>query len=148
MANKNDWHKSQKRTTNSRFKPKWDKQTITWIINQVNLMVDYVHIQVQLMKDYRISARTAGNWIEMARRIMVDTNNGLSMDVAIDRDRERRNQFRRMSDRREDLSKDEVVKIKSLLGSGTAQVDIAKEFGIDTSTVSKIHTGKHHADVN
>jgi len=37
----------------------------------------------------------AALWIEMARRVHTDTRNGLSMDDALERDQERRNQMRR-----------------------------------------------------
>src|SRR5690349_8357088 len=97
MTRKNDWYKRQPRGGNKpyRFTPKWTTQTVLWIIDRLNDKEDFVDIQVKLIKDYGIGMRSAGNWIEMARRIMTDLNNGVTIGNALARDEERRNMMRR-----------------------------------------------------
>jgi len=92
---KNNWHSEQERTDTHTFRPKWTPETIEWIITQLNEMVDFVDIQYQLVKKHAISLSSAALWIEMARRVHTDMRNGLSMDDALELDKERRNQMRR-----------------------------------------------------
>jgi hypothetical protein len=91
------WSKKQLRggTKPYRFSPKWDSSTMTFIISELEKMTNFVDIQYQLVKQYGICIDTASNWIEIARRVMIDIKNGFSMDKAIARDKERRNLFRR-----------------------------------------------------
>ena len=95
MKNFNTWYKDQERTDKQTFKPKWDKEIILLIIEDLNKMVDFMDIQYRIAKSRMVSLATAGLWIEMSRRVMVDMKNGLTIDEALDRDRERRNQLRR-----------------------------------------------------
>jgi len=92
---KNNWHDKQDRTTKHTFKPKWTPEIIKWIIAQLNEMVDFVDIQYQLVKKHEISLSSAALWIEMARRVHTDMRNGLSLDDALELDKERRNQMRK-----------------------------------------------------
>jgi hypothetical protein len=94
----NTWAKDQPRTKKQTFKPKWDKNTVVEIMEQVSQMVDFVDIQFYLVKQYDISVATAALWIEMARRVMKDVDNGLSLDEALARDKERRNKMRRKTE--------------------------------------------------
>lgn len=94
----NTWAKDQPRTKRQTFKPKWDKETIIEIIEQIKQMVDFVDIQVWIVKTCDVSLATAGLWIEMARRVMVDMQNGLTYEEAMERDKERRNAMRRKGD--------------------------------------------------
>jgi len=91
----NNWHDTQDRTEKNTFKPKWTPEIIEWIISQLNEMVYFVDIQYQLVKKHAISLSSAALWIEMARRVHTDMRNGLSMDDALELDKERRNQMRR-----------------------------------------------------
>lgn len=91
----NTWAKDQPRAKKQTFKPTWDKEGVLEIIAQVRQMVDFVDIQVWIVKSYGVSLATAGLWIEMARRVMVDMDNGLTYEEAMARDKERRNQMRR-----------------------------------------------------
>lgn len=95
MTVKNTWHDKQKRNEKNLFAPKWDQKTITWMIGEIEQMTDVAEIQLTLIKDYKISLVTAYSWVEMARRIMKDLNNGLSLEDAIERDRVRRDVYRR-----------------------------------------------------
>ena len=92
---KNDWHDTQERTEKNTFKPKWTPEIIKWIIAQLGEMVDFVDIQYQLVKKFEVSLASAALWIEIARRVHTDMRNGLSMDDALELDKERRNQMRR-----------------------------------------------------
>jgi len=92
---KNDWHSEQERTDTHTFRPKWTPEIIEWIITQLIEMVDFVDIQYQLVKKHEISLSSSALWIEMARKVNTDMLNGLSMDKALERDRERRNLMRR-----------------------------------------------------
>jgi len=91
----NNWHDTQERTDTHTFKPKWTPEIIKWIIEQLNEMVDFVDIQYQLVKKHEIRLASAALWIEIARRVHIDMRNGLSMDDALELDKERRNQMRR-----------------------------------------------------
>jgi len=92
---KNNWHSEQERTDTHTFRPKWTPEIIEWIITQLNEMVDFIDIQYQLVKKHAISLASAALWIEIARRVHTDMRNGLSMNDALERDKERRNQMRR-----------------------------------------------------
>ena len=92
---KNNWHDTQERTIRQTFKPNWTPEIIEWIIVQLGEMVDFVDLQYQLVKKHEISLSSAALWIEMARRVHTDMRNGLSMDEALELDRERRNQMRK-----------------------------------------------------
>jgi hypothetical protein len=94
---KEHWSKKQPRGGSKpyRFSPKWELKTMWWIIDRLNNMVDFIDIQYRLAKDYGVSIKTAANWIEIARRVMVDMRNGLSIENALERDKERRNMLRR-----------------------------------------------------
>ena len=94
MKKFNTWHDKQDRTDRQTFKPKWTPETIEWIIEALNQMVDFIDIQYNLVKKYKISLASAALWIEMARRVHTDMRNGLDMDEALKLDRERRNQMR------------------------------------------------------
>lgn len=96
MTKTNTWYSQQKRNEKNLFVPKWNKDTIIWITAQLNEMVPFTDIQMQLIKDYGISLVSTYSWISMTRRIMKDVQNGLSLDEALERDRERRNLFRRI----------------------------------------------------
>lgn len=91
------WYNDQPRGGEKpyRFAPKWSPETIQWIIDQLSEMTDVAEIQIKLIRDYDIGARSADKWIEIARRVMVDIQNGLTIDQALERDRERRNMLRR-----------------------------------------------------
>ena len=91
----NTWAKDQPRTKKQTFKPKWDNAAIIEIIDQLKQAVDFVDTQIWLVKNYGISLASAALWIEMGRRVMVDMQNGLTLDQALERDKERRNQLRR-----------------------------------------------------
>lgn len=97
MTLQNTWHAEQKRTENNTFVPKWNRDTIVWMIEQIRQMVDFVDIQYQLAKEYKISLQNSALWVEMARRIMKDVDNGLTLDEAMERDQERRNVKRHKS---------------------------------------------------
>ena len=71
-------------------------------MEQLHQMVDFVDIQVWLVKNYDISLASAALWIEMARRVMADMQNGLTIDEALERDLERRNEMRRKGQNAED----------------------------------------------
>ena len=92
---KNNWHSEQERTDTHTFRPKWTPEIIEWIITQLIEMVDFIDIQYQLVKKHAISLASAALWIEIARRVHTDMRNGLSMNDALERDKERRNQMRR-----------------------------------------------------
>lgn len=96
MTHINTWHENQQRTEKKTFAPKWTNETLLWIIEQVKHMNDFIDIQVALVKKYKISLASAELWIEMSRRIMKDMNNGLSLEDALERDKERRNISRRV----------------------------------------------------
>lgn len=98
----NTWAKTQPRTRKQTFQPKWDKDTVFEIMEQLHQMVDFVDIQVWLVKNYDISLASAALWIEMARRVMADMQNGLTIDEALERDLERRNEMRRKGQNAED----------------------------------------------
>lgn len=137
----NTWHDDQPKNTTKRFKPLWTQDTVLWIIKEVNEMTDFVDIQYQLVKDYDISTASAGLWIEMARRVMKDMQNGLSIEDAIKRDRERRNQKRRQHKelQRTQLTEDQVIEIRKTAESKElTQAEIAEKYGIGKSTVSSI----------
>lgn len=91
----NTWAKDQPRASKQTFKPAWDKEGILEIIEQLKQAVDFVDIQVWIVKNYGVSLATAALWVEMARRVMVDMQNGLNFSQAMERDRERRNLMRR-----------------------------------------------------
>ena len=93
---KNDWYKKQATTARGTFMPKWDRKTIMDIISQLEVMHDVIDIQYGLIKKFGISIYSARLWVEMARRIMTDMHNGLNVNDAFDRDKERRNNFRRI----------------------------------------------------
>lgn len=99
MSEFNTWHDKQEKVIDSRgssvFAPKWNNDTILWIIDQLNQMVDFVDIQYALVKQYKIVPASASLWIEMSRRVMVDMQNGLTIDQALEKDKERRSLFRR-----------------------------------------------------
>lgn len=97
MTTFNTWHQNQERTSKNTFKPKWDREAVLYIIEELNRMSDFIDIQYYLVKKYTISLATAAKWIDMSRLIMVDMNNGLSYNQAIDRDRVRRNLKRKQS---------------------------------------------------
>lgn len=137
----NTWHEEQPKTTSNRFKPLWTQDTVLWIIKELNEMTDFADIQYQLVKDYSISTASACLWIEMARRVMKDMQNGLSIEDAIERDRERRNQKRRQHKelKRKQLTEKEVLEIREKAqNKELTQSDIAEEYGIGKSTVSSI----------
>ena len=75
--------------------PKWDKKTILFIIDQLRTMHDVQDIQYYVMKSSNISLYTAYKWVEMARRIMKNIDNGLSIQDSFDRDKEYRNLINR-----------------------------------------------------
>lgn len=95
MKDFNTWHDHQQRTPKHTFAPKWTPETILWIIGKVNEMVDFVDIQYHLVKNEKISMASAALWIEMARRVDGDMKNGLTLEQALERDRERRNLLRK-----------------------------------------------------
>lgn len=92
-----EWYKYQPRGGKKpyRFAPKWTPETILDIIEQITNMTPVSEIQVSIIKEYGVGARSADNWIEIARRVMVDLQNGLTLEQALERDRERRNMLRR-----------------------------------------------------
>jgi len=139
MNDFNTWHDKQPKTTSNRFKPKWTVDTVLWIIKELNQMTNYADLQYQLVKDYSISMASAGLWIEMSRRVMKDMNNGLSLEDAIKRDKERRNQRRRLNKdmHKKQLTEEEVIEIRQK-AKDHSQVQIAEEYGIGKSTVSSI----------
>ncbi len=95
MTKINNWYSDQPRTDKKLFKPKWTKDTILSIITDLNETKDYIDIQYKLVKIYGISTRSAENWVDIARRVMTDMNNGLDLDQALKRDQEIRNAKRR-----------------------------------------------------
>lgn len=97
MTRNKDWYNQQPRGGNKpyRFAPKWKPETILSIIDDVNKMTDFVDIQVRLVKEYGIGLDSAAGWIEIARRVQGDMNNGLTLEKALERDHERRNIMRR-----------------------------------------------------
>lgn len=139
MNDFNTWHDKQPKTISNRFKPQWTVDTVLWIIKELNQMTNYADLQYQLVKDYNISMASAGLWIEMSRRVMKDMNNGLSLEDAIKRDKERRNQRRRMNKDmyKKQLTEEEVIEIREK-SKDHSQVQIAEEYGIGKSTVSSI----------
>ena len=96
----NTWHLNQTRTEKNTFKPKWDKETVLWIIEEVNKMTNFIDIQYQLVKKYGISLASAALWIEMSRRITVHVAAGLSIDEALEHDKKVRNQIRRWKNKK------------------------------------------------
>lgn len=136
----NTWHEDQPKGKKNRFQPKWDKDTVLWIISQLDGMVDFADIQYQLVKDYEISMASASNWIEMSQRVMKDLRNGLDIEAALDRDRERRNLRRRKNKelKRTELTEQQVIEIRKKCDEGIPQVTVANEYGIAQSTVSSI----------
>lgn len=98
MNDFNTWHEKQKRTAKHTFAPKWTPEIILWIIGKINEMTDFVDIQYHLVKNEKISLATAGLWIEMARRVRDDMDNGLTIEEALVRDKERRNLMRRRAE--------------------------------------------------
>lgn len=92
---KNEHAKNQIRTKKKTFAPKWTPKTIIWIINELQKMTSVNDIAISLISEYKISPRTTESWIKIARNVMVDMNNGLSLEKSLSRDLERRNLLRR-----------------------------------------------------
>jgi len=141
MNDFNTWHDKQAKTISNRFKPQWTVDTVLWIIKELNQMTNYADLQYQLVKDYNIGMASASLWIEMSRRVMKDMNNGLSLEDAIKRDKERRNQRRRMNKDmyKKQLTEEEVIEIREKAKDPEySQVKIAEEYGVGKSTVSSI----------
>ena len=91
----NTWHDKQERVLSGTFKPKWTPEIILSIIDRVNQMTDFIDLQYQLVKENNIRLGAAALWIEKARRVDTDMKNGLTIDEALERDRERGNLLRR-----------------------------------------------------
>ena len=98
MKHNNTWHDTQERVAGGTFKPKWTPEIILLIIERVNQMTDFMDLQYQLAKENDIKLVSAALWIEKARRVDTDMKNGLSIDEALERDRERGNLLRRKKD--------------------------------------------------
>lgn len=96
MTNR-DWYKQQPRGGNKpyRFAPKWNIQTIMSIIDGLGKNVPLLDMQVGIVKMYDVSLESAGNWIDIARRVEADLNQGFTIGEALERDHDRRNQMRR-----------------------------------------------------
>lgn len=94
MTKKNTWHQDQERSDNKTFAPKWNKDTILWIMNELKHMNEVSDIEAALVKGHLVSWRSAQEWVEMARRVMKDMGNGLTIDLAMARDKQRRNLWR------------------------------------------------------
>ena len=95
MKHNNTWHDKQERVVRGTFKPKWTPEIILLIIERINQMTDFMDLQYQLAKENDIKLVSAALWIEKARRVDTDMKNGLSIDEALERDRERGNLLRR-----------------------------------------------------
>lgn len=142
--NKNTWHAQQPKNSIKRFAPKWDIDTIYFINKKLSLMQDFIDIQYDVAKKYNVTLNTAGKWIEMTRRIMIDVANGLSIEEAVERDRLRRNQMSRKTANPNNLKLNSEVAAaikKECAQSGVSQKSIAAKYGVSQPTVSAIVNG-------
>lgn len=89
------FNKDQARGKRNVFIPTWNQETISWIIEKLNLGIEIPIIQYELANQYKISLRTSEAWLAMTRRVMTSIESGLTLESALKKDKERRNKMRR-----------------------------------------------------
>jgi DNA-binding NarL/FixJ family response regulator len=122
-----------------KFTAKWSKDTIVQIINDINLGKPSFEIQYYIQKYYGVYMLTAINWIGIAKRVKDHIDSGLSLDQALEKDKQFRNSKNRKTDRIYHYATPEEIKnIVFLRKKGFKNSEIAKQIGMSKSSITRI----------